>query len=58
MKSLDGSGKAKDGAAGPRASGYSIVEAPSIEAAAELARANPVLSSGGQITVYETFNAM
>ncbi|HEX3629439.1 MAG TPA: hypothetical protein VHW91_03135 [Candidatus Dormibacteraeota bacterium] len=58
VKSLDSAGKVKDGPAGPRASGYSIVEANSIDAATDLAKGCPVLTSGGQITVYETFNAM
>ena len=57
VKSVDGGGKVKDGAAGPQASGYSIVEADSIDQAADLARGNPVLATGGTITVYETFNA-
>jgi|SRR5579864_708819 len=58
VKSVDGGGKVKDGAAGAgAASGYSIVEADSIDEAAELARGNPVLATGGIITVYETFNA-
>ena len=57
-KSLSADGKVKDGAVGQRASGYSILEAGSIDAATELAKGCPVLSSGGQVTVYETFNAM
>ena len=57
-KSIASNGNVKDGAQGQRASGYSIVEAGSIDAAAELAKGCPVLSTGGQITVYETFNAM
>ena len=57
-KSIASNGNVKEGANGQRASGYSIVEAASIDAAAELAKGCPVLSSGGQITVYETFNAM
>ena len=57
-KSIASNGSVKEGAQGQRASGYSIVEAGSIDAAAELAKGCPVLSSGGQITVYETFNAM
>lgn len=40
------------------ASGYSIVEAESIDAAAKMAQGCPVLKSGGQIAVFETFNAM
>jgi hypothetical protein len=58
VKNLAADGKVKDGPSGPRATGYSIVEAGSIDAAAELAKGCPVLASGGQITVYETFNAM
>ena len=33
--------------------GYSIIEAPSIDAAATMAKGCPVLSSGGTIDVYE-----
>ena len=58
VKSLSSDGKVKDGPVGQRASGYSIVESGSIDAATELAKDCPVLTSGGQITVYETFNAM
>ena len=58
VKSLSSDGKVKDGPVGSRASGYSIVEAASIDAATELAKGCPVLTSGGQVTVYETFNAM
>jgi hypothetical protein len=35
-----------------------IVEAGSIDAAADLAKGCPVLTTGGQITFYETFNPM
>ena len=58
VKNLASDGKVKDGPVGSRATGYSIVEAGSVDAAAELAKGCPVLTSGGQITVYETFNAM
>jgi hypothetical protein len=57
-KTVASDGKVKDGISGPRATGYSIVEAGSVDAAAEMAKGCPVLTSGGQITVYETFNAM
>ncbi len=46
------------GPIGQRASGYSIVEAPSLEVATKMAKACPILRSGGQVAVYETFNAM
>ena len=58
VKSLASDGRVKDGAVGSRATGYSILEAGSIDAATELAKGCPVLQSGGQLTVYETFNAM
>jgi hypothetical protein len=58
VKSIASDGRVKEGPTGPRASGYSIVEAGSIDAATELAKGCPVLSTGGQVTVYETFNAM
>jgi hypothetical protein len=58
VKTVSSEARVKDGATGQRATGYSIVEAGSIDAAAELAKGCPVLQSGGQITVYETFNAM
>jgi hypothetical protein len=57
-KSVGSDGKVKEGAIGERATGYSIVEAGSIEQATELAKGCPVLTTGGHITVYETFNAM
>lgn len=46
------------GPVGQRASGYSIIEAPSLEAATKMARGCPVINSGAQIAVYETFNAV
>ncbi|HYM50436.1 MAG TPA: hypothetical protein VET65_07650 [Candidatus Limnocylindrales bacterium] len=57
-KTVAPDGRVKEGPAGQRATGYSIVEASSVDQAAELAKGCPVLQSGGTITVYETFNAM
>jgi hypothetical protein len=52
-------GSAHDGAVqNPPATGYSIVKADSLNAATELAKGCPVLSSGGKITVYEINPAM
>ena len=51
-------GTIKKGAIGKVASGYSILEAPSLEKATKMAKGCPVLKSGAQIAVYETFNAM
>lgn len=42
----------------PAASGYSIIQADSLDAAAELAKGCPVLQGGAQISVYETFAVM
>lgn len=59
------SGQAKsispDGAVGEAsspASGYSIIEADSLDAAVELAKGCPVNLGGASITVYETFKVM
>jgi hypothetical protein len=46
------------GPIGKRATGYSILEAPSLDKASKMAKACPIVKSGGQIAVYETFNAM
>jgi len=51
-------GTTAKGAVGQRASGYSIIEAPSLEAATKMAKSCPVVRSGAQIAVYETFNVM
>ncbi|MHB8588751.1 MAG: hypothetical protein ACYDA0_07860 [Candidatus Dormibacteraceae bacterium] len=46
------------GPIGQRATGYSILEAASLNKATKMAKACPIVKSGGQIAVYETFNAM
>ena len=46
------------GPVGQRASGYSIIDAPSLDAATKLAKTCPVIRSGAQVAVYETFNVM
>jgi hypothetical protein len=51
-------GTVAKGPVGHRATGYSILDAPSLEAATKMARACPVIKGGAQIAVYETFNAM
>ena len=40
------------------ASGYSVIEADSLDAATDLAKGCPVLSGGASIGVYETFEVM
>jgi len=57
-KSIASDGTVSDGPVGSMASGYSIIKADSLDAAVEAARRCPVLQSGGQITVYETFPVM
>ena len=56
-KSVAADGSVKDG--GPSGlTGYSILKADDLAKAADMAKGCPVLSSGGTIEVYETFNAM
>jgi hypothetical protein len=50
-----------DGSVGekaPSASGYSILEADSIDDAVSLAKGCPVLQGGASIAIYETFQVM
>ena len=51
-------GSVHEGAIGTPATGYSILKADSLNAATDLAKGCPVLSSGGKITVYEITPAM
>lgn len=37
-------------------SGYTIIEAPSLDEATNMAKTCPVLESGGGVSVFETFN--
>lgn len=57
-KTVASDGTISDGPLGNMASGYTIVQADSIDSAADMARSCPILTSGGQITVYETFDVM
>ena len=57
-KTIGNDGKVSDGTIGAPASGYSVIEADSLDAAVALAKGCPVLKGGAKITVYETFNAM
>jgi len=54
-KSIVSDGKVSNGPVGTMATGYSIIKANSLDEAVEMAKGCPVLQSGGQITVYETF---
>ena len=57
-KSISGDGTVSDGPIGTPASGYTIIEADSLDEAVGMAQDCPVLQSGAQISVYETFNVM
>jgi hypothetical protein len=52
------SGEVADQAGGQMATGYTIVSAGSLDQAAQMAQGCPVLASGGEVTVYETFDVM
>jgi hypothetical protein len=49
-------GDVGDGPIGPMPTGYSILEADSLDVATELASSCPLLQSGRQISVYELFS--
>jgi hypothetical protein len=51
-------GTVAKGPVGQRASGYSIIDAPSLQAATKLAKTCPVVRVGAQVAVYEMFNVM
>jgi len=57
-KSVLTDGSVKDGPAVGMASGYSIIEADSLDSAVKFARDCPVRQSGAQISVFETFHVM
>ena len=58
VNKLKPDGTVARGPVGQRATGYSIIEAPSLDAATKLARGCPVIKGGAQVAVYETFNVM
>jgi hypothetical protein len=58
VSKIDADGSVGKGAVGRRASGYSIIEAASLDAATRLAKGCPVIKGGAQVAVYETFNVM
>jgi hypothetical protein len=57
-KTVASNGSVSDGGGANPATGYSLIEADNIDAAVALAKGCPVLESGGNIEVAETFNAM
>ncbi len=57
-KSVSSSGQVSDQPVGMPATGYSVLQADSMDGAVAYARQCPHLAAGGQISVYETFNVM
>ena len=53
VKMVSNGGTVHEGALGEPATGYSILKAGTLAAAADLAKGCPVLQSGGKITIYE-----
>ena len=57
-KTVAPDGTASDGPVGTMATGYTVVEADSLDAATEMAKGCPVLAGGASISVFETFEVM
>jgi hypothetical protein len=57
-KKVEAGGKVSDGAIGTPATGYTIIKADSLNAAAEVAKGCPIFLGGGKLTVYETSDMM
>lgn len=57
-KSIASTGRITNGGGKNPVSGYSIINAKDIDAAAKLAKGCPIVKSGGSIEVCETFDAM
>ncbi len=57
-KSIQTDGSVKDGPVDGMASGYSIIEADSLDAAVRMAKTCPVLQGGAKISVFETLHVM
>lgn len=58
VKSISSEGIVSNTPVGTMATGYSILQAASLDAAVEMAKGCPVLHSGGQISVYEIHPTM
>lgn len=57
-KNISADGSIHDGPIGTLASGYTIIQAMSLDQAVQLAKSCPGLKRGTRISVYETFSAM
>jgi hypothetical protein len=56
VRTVASDGGTSDGPVGEKATGYTILQAESIESATDKAQGCPVLKSGGSIAVYETID--
>ena len=57
-KTVGSDGSVSDGAEPSSASGYSIIEAESLDRAGEIAKGCPVTMGGASVAIYETFVVM
>ena len=57
-KTIASNGTVSDGGGPNPLTGYSVIEAPNLDAAVKLAQNCPQLASGGSIQVAETFDVM
>ncbi len=57
-KKIASNGAMSDSPAGTIASGYTILQAESLDQAAKMAQGCPVLQGGAEISVFETFDVM
>lgn len=57
-QTIDSSGAVSEGGGANPSSGYSILQADSLDDAVGLAKGCPVIHSGGSVEVAETFRAM
>jgi len=57
-KSIASNGTVRNGSVGTMATGYTILQAESLDQAAKMAQSCPVLKSGAEISIFEEFNVM
>ena len=57
-KSITSDGMVMEDSEGCMPSGYSIIQADSLDSAVRMAQSCPILKDGARISVYETFSAM
>ena len=58
VNKIKSDGSSAKGAIGQRATGYTIIDAASLDKATKVAKGCPLLKSGGSISVYETASMM